>query len=98
MLMKQDTWTLQRKFFNWQILSYLPLAAQKFTLLTSFSEYQANIFGKFLKRKVSNQTNKFSFDIVRNIENLPARKNTGSITISISSATRRQQNEVNAVS
>lgn len=48
MIMKQDTWTLQRKFFKRQILSYLPLAAQKFTSVTPFSEYH---LANFLKEK-----------------------------------------------
>ena len=48
MIMKQDTGTLQRKFFNRQLLSYLPLAAQKFTSLKPFSEYHLT---NFLKEK-----------------------------------------------
>lgn len=63
-----------------------------------FSEILPNIFGKFFDRKIINQIGKVSFDIVEKVENLSARKNTGSGTISINSAINRHQQEVNIIS
>ena len=63
-----------------------------------FSEILPNIFGKFFDRKISNKIDKVSFDIVEKVENLSARKNTGSVTISMNSAINRYQQEVNIIS
>ena len=60
-----------------------------------FSEYQ--VFGRFFDRKISNQTDKFSFDIVKNVENISATKNTWSVTISINSTISRHEKEVNII-